>query len=172
MYSPHNTILCYDFIALSHLFYTEAFLETLRRNLSIRTTGTGPLFTNKQWDVFSQDLVKPQTRDIIGLKLFQLLWKSSAPRYRDACQISERYDQYNTKSRGFEISRVLLLPPQGDRELHLVDVGNEEVGSADWDSWVGQPGYTILTGECNDENSHQWPLDQMISITKGQWFRD
>ena len=47
-----------------------------------------------------------------GFKLVLSLWNlagTSAAPLRDACQISERYDHYNTQSRGFETSRDLAV---------------------------------------------------------------
>ena len=65
----------------------------------------GPLFI-KRTDVLPQYLVRSRSREI--RKLYQSLWiltGTSAQRWWDACEISERYDHYNTQSRGFETSR-------------------------------------------------------------------
>ena len=59
-----------------------------------------------------------------GFRLFQSYWIWQAPRqqcYRDACQISERYDHCNIKPRGFETSRDLTVrcPSAWWIEAHL-----------------------------------------------------
>ena len=66
------------------------------------TTHPVPLFTKQK-----ADLVKTRSREIqvetfpIALKFDRHLGSS------DACQISERHDHYNIRSRGFETSRDL-----------------------------------------------------------------
>ena len=71
-------------------------------------TNPGPLFT-KRADVLPQDFVKSRIREVrvqtfpIALKFHRHM------RCRDASQISERYDDYNIQSRGFETSRDFLV---------------------------------------------------------------
>ena len=91
----------------------------INRNISILVTKTtvhtvpitGSLFA-KRADVLRQDLVKaskPRDSSLDSPNRSEI-WQ--APRQqccRDAFQISERYDHYNTKSRGFETSRDLAV---------------------------------------------------------------
>ena len=44
-----------------------------------------------------------------GFGLFQWLWNIRGISAAAVCQISERYDHYNTQSRGFETSRDLAV---------------------------------------------------------------
>ena len=81
---------------------TACYVDPLRRS--------GSLFT-KQWDVFPQDFVKSRSREIRVYfpNRFEFWYAARQLRCRDACQISERYDQYDIQPRGIETSRELAV---------------------------------------------------------------
>ena len=88
-----------------------------KRNLRFNVTGMRPMVTACCEHAFDiPELLFTKRADVLplgleaarfGFNLFRSLWSltgtSTAPRCcRDACQISERYDHYNTQYRGFE----------------------------------------------------------------------
>ena len=59
---------------------------------------------------------------VSGLDFFNRseIWQAPRQQHRrDACQIAERYDNYNIQSRGFETSRYLVLRRLGEAQSTL-----------------------------------------------------
>ena len=91
------------------IFASLAFVQGIHR---------WPVTSPHKWPVtrkmfpFDDVIMKPQDSWLDSNRLD--IWQAPREQFcRDACHISERYDQYNTQSRGFETSRDLAVrrPP-------------------------------------------------------------